>query len=222
MKLAVLFSGGKDSTLALAKALETDEVVCLVTLFSENAESYMFHTPNIHLARLQAERIGLPVVEQPTKGEKEEELKDLEIALLRARADYGAEGVVTGAIASVYQASRVQRVCDAVDMWCFNPLWQRDQQGVVDEVIASGFEVVISGVFAEPFDETWLGRRFDAKLSDELKSLAYKHLVSPSGEGGEIETTVLNAPFFSSPITIKKSSVNFKGHAGTLRIEEAQ
>jgi diphthine-ammonia ligase len=68
MKLGVLFSGGKDSTLALHKAAEKEQITCLITLQSKNPESYMFHTPNIDLAGFQAEALGLPLVAEVTAG----------------------------------------------------------------------------------------------------------------------------------------------------------
>ncbi|MEM4243462.1 MAG: TIGR00289 family protein, partial [Candidatus Bathyarchaeia archaeon] len=76
MRLGVLFSGGKDSALALHKAAESAEIVCLITLVSENKESFMFHTPNIAITALQAEALGLPLIRKVTKGEPEKELKD--------------------------------------------------------------------------------------------------------------------------------------------------
>ena len=88
-----MFSGGKDSTLALHKALEKEEVACLITLFSENEESYMFHTPNVSLTRLQAEALDLPLVEWVTKGEKEVELADLEAAIAQAIKEYKLEAL---------------------------------------------------------------------------------------------------------------------------------
>jgi len=90
MKLGVLFSGGKDSTFACWKAMQQEEVVCLITVISGNPESYMFHTPNIRLAALQAEAAGLPLVEVETAGEKEEELLDL------ARASSSPPGSSSG------------------------------------------------------------------------------------------------------------------------------
>jgi len=60
MRLGVLFSGGKDSAFACWKAMQKEEVVCLITIVSRNPESYMFHTPNIRFAALQARSAGLP------------------------------------------------------------------------------------------------------------------------------------------------------------------
>src|SRR4030043_1186663 len=111
MRIGVLFSGGKDSTLALHKATEKEEVVCLITLVSRNKESFMFHTPNIDITALQAEAIGLPLIRKVTEGKPEEELKDLEEAIAQAGNDFQVEGVVSGAVESVYQSEGIQRVC---------------------------------------------------------------------------------------------------------------
>jgi len=111
VNLGVLFSGGKDSVFACFRAMEKNRVVCLITLVSDNIDSYMFHTPNIHWTILQAQAMGIPLLSWPTKGQKEEELQDLKAAIADAKMRYGIEGVVTGAIESVYQAARVQRIC---------------------------------------------------------------------------------------------------------------
>ncbi|MCX6711040.1 MAG: TIGR00289 family protein, partial [Candidatus Woesearchaeota archaeon] len=55
MKLGVLFSGGKDSCYAMHIAAEKNEISCLISIFSKNTESYMFHTANIELVNRQAE-----------------------------------------------------------------------------------------------------------------------------------------------------------------------
>ena len=109
MKCGVLFSGGKDSAYAAFLAIKDGyEVSCLISIFSENPESYMFHTPSITKVKKQAEVMKIPLIVQRTKGEKENELVDLENAIKKAIEKYGIEIIVTGAIASVYQTSRVQ------------------------------------------------------------------------------------------------------------------
>lgn len=221
MKLGVLFSGGKDSTFACWKAMQQEEVVCLITVISGNPESYMFHTPNIRLAALQAEAAGLPLVEVETAGEKEEELLDLARALLAAREQFGIEGVVTGAILSVYQAARVQRACRELDLWCFNPLWNVDQEAYMAELIDAGFRVIIAGVFSSPFDESWLGREIDRRALDELREIVRRHRITLTGEGGEFETFVIDAPFFSRRIAIEEASRVYRNYNGVLRIERA-
>jgi len=207
MKLAVLFSGGKDSTLALLKAMEKEEVACLITIISENKESYMFHTPNIWLTKLQAEAMGLPLIQRFTEGKKEEELEDLKQAIKQAQRKFGIKGLVTGAVESTYQASRVQRTCFQLGLWCYNPLWKIDQENLLNELVKKGFKVIISGVFGYPLDKSWLGKEINPHLIRRLVALREEYGISPSGEGGEIETTVLDAPMFKKKINVTHSSI---------------
>lgn len=222
MRLGVLFSGGKDSTLALHLAAEKEEVVCLITILSKNKESFMFHTPNIDITALQAEALGLPQITKTTQGEKEKELSDLEDAIAEAARKFQMEGVVTGAVESVYQAERVQRICNKLGLWCFNPLWKQDQKDLLEYLLEKRFKVIISGVFAYPLDEKWLGKQIDTKLIDRLVGLQQKYSLSPAGEGGEIETTVLDAPLFKKKIEVLDYSVEFKGNSGVFIIKQAR
>ncbi len=222
MKLGVLFSGGKDSVFACRRAMEKNEITCLITLISENEDSYMFHTPNICRTDLQAEAIGLPLLCWPTRGEKEEELQDLEAAIEAAKVRYDIEGIVTGAIESVYQATRVQRICRSLDIWCFNPLWQINQVSYLRLLLSEGFKVIISGIFAYPLDASWLGAELTEERIEELVRLQKKYQINPSGEGGELETFVLDGPIFMKRIEILKASRSYDNYRGRLVIEEIQ
>ncbi|NOX71442.1 MAG: TIGR00289 family protein [Candidatus Micrarchaeota archaeon] len=221
MKLGVLFSGGKDSAYALYKAMQKEEVACLISIVSENKESYMFHTPNIDLTKLQAEAIGLPLIQKKTIGIKEDELSDLKEAIAEAVERFGIEGVVTGAVESVYQATRIQRICSELGLRCFNPLWQKDQLELLKEIVALDFDVIISGVFAYPLNKDWLDQKIDDVVVGHLKRLMERYQISPTGEGGEIETTVLDAPFFKKRIAVKDYEKHFDGMSGTLEIKKA-
>ncbi len=221
MKVGVLFSGGKDSSYALFRAMAKEEVACLISVMSENKESYMFHTPNIELVKLQSEAAEMPLVYKKTKGVKEEELSDLREAIINAKERYGIEGIVTGAVESVYQASRIQKICSELGIRCFNPLWKRDQREILHDIISLGFEVIITGVFAGHMGEEWLGRRIDEETAKELFLLEEKYGISPTGEGGEIETTVLDAPFFRKKIAIEKTEKHFDSMSGIMRIKKA-
>ena len=218
----MLFSGGKDSTFACYRAMEKSTVACLITLISENVDSYMFHTPNIRRTGLQAEAMGIPQLSWPTQGKKEEELEDLEAAIAAAREKYGIEGIVTGAIESVYQAARVQRICRELDLWCFNPLWQTNQVDYLRLLISERFKIIISGVFAYPFDESWVGATLAEELIQKLEQLQKRYKINPSGEGGELETFVLDGPLFKKRIEILKSSITYDNYRGHYLIDDAR
>jgi len=203
MKLGVLFSGGKDSCYASYLASKDNKISCLISIQSENKESYMFHTPSIKRVEEQAKAMALPIIIQKTKGKKEEELKDLEKAIKKAIKDYNVEGVVTGAIQSVYQASRIQKICNKLKIECFNPLWQLDEEEYLTELIKNNFEVILIGVFAYPLDESWLGKKIDKKFIKEIKELNKKYEIHVAGEGGEFESFVLNCPLFKKSLKVK-------------------
>jgi diphthine-ammonia ligase len=222
MKLAALFSGGKDSAFAIYKVRKEHEVACLISMLSENPHSYMFHTPNISLVRLQAEALGLPLVQAGTKGEKEKELKDLKRAISMAKQEFGLEGVVTGAVASRYQHERIGKICGELGLECMNPLWKKDELSLLHEILRSGFKVIISGVFAYPLGKDWLGREMDKGMIRELAKLQEKFKISPSGEGGEIETTVLDCPLFKKRLKILEAEKVWKEDSGIYMVKKAE
>ncbi len=214
MRLGVLFSGGKDSTYAawLAKKMGYS-IECLIAIYSDNKESYMFHTPGIELVEEQAFLMNIPLVRQETKGLKEEELKDLESAIKKAIKKHAIDGIVTGAVASVYQASRIQNICNRLHIECFNPLWQKNQIELLEELIKNKFEAILSGVFAYPFDAKWVGRKIDSKFIEKIKELQTKYKINPAGEGGEFESLVVSCPLFKKKLDVKISDVRGEGNA---------
>jgi ABC transporter with metal-binding/Fe-S-binding domain ATP-binding protein len=204
MKLGVLFSGGKDSVYAAYLAKQVgNELVCLISIDSKNLNSFMFHTPSIKGVVKQAEVLGIPLILRKSEGEKEYELEDLEAAIVEAVNKYDIEGVVTGAVGSVYQSTRIQKICNKLGIECFNPLWQKNQFELLDDLIREKFEVVVSGVFAYPLDKRFLGRKIDGKFVEEMRELNKKYKINPAGEGGEFESFVLNCPLFSKPLFVK-------------------
>ena len=223
MRLGALFSGGKDSTFALFKARsEGHEIACLISLVSENPESYMFHTPNIHLVEMQAECLEIPLILKETKGEKEKELIDLKNAILEAKKKYKIEGIVTGAVASNYQKERIQKICDELSLRCVNPLWGINPEQYWNEILNNEFKVIISGIAAEGLGKEWLGIEADKENFKKLKELSKKFHFSLAFEGGEAETTVLDCPLFQKKIEIIDSEIKFKDNSGVYLIKRAK
>ena len=221
MKLAVLFSGGKDSYLALQYASIDHEISCLLTLESEKEDSWMFHTPAIEWTKLQAKAMEIDHLISKTSGVKEEELDDLYFIIKSAISKYSIEGIVTGALASVYQSTRIQKICNDLGLWCFNPLWQMPQKQLLQELLSNKIESIITGVAAEPFDDTWLGRCIDLECVDALMSLESRYSINPAGEGGEIESFVLSAPLFHKSVRIIESKKHYSNFSGRLEIKDA-
>ena len=219
MRVAALVTGGKDSALALYRALKLGyEVKVLVTMIPQREDSWMFHFPNINLADLFAEAVEIPLVKAETVGIKETELKDLKNLL----ATLDVDGVVSGAISSRYQKIRIDKVCQELNLESIAPLWQENSMQLLKEIINLNFDVIIVGVYAYGFDHSWLGRKINSTTLKNLVELNDKYQISLVGEGGEYETLVLDAPFFKKKIQVLQTERIWENHSGYLLVKEAK
>jgi len=222
MKVGVLFSGGKDSTFAAYIAKQKGyDLQCLITLVPDSLESYLFHFPNIFWTALQAQAIGLPIIKRQVTGIGEVESKDLEKSIMISKRDYQIEGIISGGIASNYQKTRFDKVCDRIGLKHFAPIWLIEPELYMKKIIESGFHTMIVGVAAEGLDQNWLGRIIDINMIHELKELNRKKGVHIAFEGGEAETFVIDCPLFKKKIEIQNSVKHWFRDHGYLEIRNA-
>jgi len=212
MKVAVLFSGGKDSTLAAFCCLYSGWDVVLVSMHS-GEESMMFHHPNVEYCALLAKAMDLPHIEVKTTNN--DELADLKAALAKLNVD----AVATGAIESEYQKQRIDAICEELGVRSFSPIWRKNKRLMLQE-LQKYFEIYVVALAADGLDEGMLGRRFDASFSAEMKRK------SPSAslvfEGGEGETFVANAPFFEKRVKVEAWEKEWSGTSGVAHIKGAK
>lgn len=217
LTFAALYSGGKDSTLAILKAQKEDiDVSCLVTVNPKKEDSYMFHKPNLHLVPKLAESMGIRPVMINSSGEKEKEIEDLKKGL----EGLDIQGLVLGAVASNYQRSRIERLSFDLSIDLFAPLWHINQDELLQELLTENLKTVIVSVSAEGLGKEWLGREIDQESIVELKELYEKYGINISGEGGEYETLVLRSPNYKHDFMITKSEKSWDGTRGKLDVKE--
>jgi len=219
LRVAVLFSGGKDSSYATWVVQHQGWDVNLVTVKPSSADSDMFHHPNVGWTRLQAQamELSLNVVEI----RDDDEMADLQIALAAMKARHGITGVVSGAIASDYQKSRIDNMCDAIGLKSYAPLWHKNPRLLVEDLKKAGFRIVLVAVAAAGLDESWLGQELGVQQWSRLEQLSKVHGIHLTGEGGEYESFVLDAPHFSKTIEIERSRNEWHGDRGRMIIERA-
>jgi predicted ATP pyrophosphatase (TIGR00289 family) len=165
--------------------------------------------------------MGIPQITEKTAGVKEEELVDLTRALRNAQAAYGIEGICTGALASVYQKSRVERICSSLGLECLSPLWGIDPETHLRRLLRDGFLVSVVSVSALGLTEDWLGRTLDNAAVEDLVLLAKKYRFHVGLEGGEGETFVLDCPVFSERVEIRSFRKHWNGDSGYYEITDA-
>jgi len=229
---ASLFSGGKDSSWALYRALEDGLNVTRLVTVHPGDDSYMYHVPATNLAALAAESIGIDLLEvdpgdlgaeaaTDSAAQGDAELEPLEAALCELAGEIDLVGVTAGAVESEFQTSRIEAMCERLGIDLYAPLWQRDPVTLAEEMLDAGFEILIVQVAAAGLDESWLGRRLDADALDELVALNERYGVHPLGEGGEFETLVTDGPHMDRPIELEYETV-WEGTRGHIRVTDAR
>jgi ABC transporter with metal-binding/Fe-S-binding domain ATP-binding protein len=212
MKVAVLFSGGKDSCLALHKAVEEGhEVKFLLTILPSNKDSFMFHKPIPDILSSQAEELGIELITRKSSGEKEKELSDLEFLFQEVHEK--VEGIVVGGIASSYQGNRINKICEKYSMEFLAPLWDYKPEQVWEELLKEKFNVILTKISCDGIGKEWIGKEIGEKEFKELKKISERHKFRIDFEGGEAESAVLWMPEFRKKINIKfriKSEGNYR------------
>ena len=216
-KVAVLFSGGKDSTRTIHWCQENGyDIKYLVTLIPEREDSYMYHVPNIGLVDKLAEAMGIPLVKKSSSGIKEKEVEDMKVVLQGLDVDT----VACGGIASNYQKTRIENVCKELKIDLLAPFWGVDPEKFMRDTIKLGFDVRFVGVYSMGLGKNWLGRKLDEQSLEEFIELNKKYGISLIGEGGEYESLCVNGPCFKKALQITNSEIIWdnKSNSGWMKV----
>ena len=224
MKLAALFSGGKDSTYAIYLAKKLGHSVdVLLTLHPNSSESHLLHYPNIKFTSLQSESMKIPqLIEKTTSDDSQNESKKLNSLVSLAKEKYSIEGIVHGGILSKYQKDNFSIVCEQNQLEVISPLWNKNSESYMKELLDEKFEYIISTVSSDGLNDSWLGKIVDENGLNDLKKLQKKFGFNLNFEGGEAETFVINCPLFEKSLLIQDSTTEWDGYRGRFEILEAK
>ena len=212
MRVAVLSSGGKDSAAAWWWAqCKGWDVVSLVTVDITGGDSWMFQIPGTHLVEHQAKVAGIPWINVATPGVQEEEIDDLQSALSTLDID----GIVSVALRSDYQKSRLERMAERLWIRSWTPLWHQDSLQHMRGLVEHGFEIMITSVSCEGLDESWIGSVLTTKSLDILEQRSKAFRFNVDGEGGEYETLVIAGPHLEGRLHVQ-GTVHWDGTRGTF------
>ncbi len=206
------WSGGKDSCLALHKAIKQGyEVRYLLTMMSENGGSRS-HGIADKLLFEQAEKLNMEMIQRRASWE------DYEKVFLNALGELKQKGVEHGVFGDIDTREHldwVKRVCDMEKMRCLEPLWKKKRMQVVKEFIDAGFRAIIVSCDGSKMGEKYLGREITMELAQELASIN----IDGAGENGEYHSFVYDGPIFSERIEFKTKSIRRNNGYLFLEIE---
>jgi ABC transporter with metal-binding/Fe-S-binding domain ATP-binding protein len=180
----------------------------------EGSDSWMFQIPGTSMVEEQAKLCNCDWLAVKTQGIQEEEISDLESAL----ATLDIDGIVSGAIRSDYQKTRLERMCERLGINSFTPLWHQSSESHMNGLVSNGFKVMITGISSEGLTEEWLGHVLTDESLLKLKSLASKYRFNVDGEGGEYETLVVAGPHMKGALDLQYK-IEWDGIRGHLIFE---
>jgi uncharacterized protein (TIGR00290 family) len=201
MKLISSWSGGKDSCLALFKAIQKGyEISILLNFISEEYKRCCFHGVSNELMNIQSEAIQIPIVQKSVPADMKEYETQFKLAVneLKKRK---IQGMVFGDIYLEEHKSWVDRVCNDIEITPIEPLWNLPAEKVVKEFIDIGFKAIVISAKADLFEEDFLGREINYDLISEIK----KKNICCCGENGEFHTFVYDGPIFKKKIIINET-----------------
>lgn len=224
MRLASLFSGGKDSTYAIHLVKKQGhEVKCLLSVFPKSDESHLLHHPNMSWTKLQSESMNIPQLSiTSTSDETDDELSLIENLLQNAKDQFQIDGLVHGGIKSKFQKDKFESVCLKLNLIVIAPLWDTEPEIYMNELIDSNFDFIMTTVSSDGLDDSWLGKTISKPDVHSLKHLSEKFGFNLNFEGGEAETFVINCPLFTNPIKINQAQKKWDGYRGRFEIVDAE
>ncbi len=224
MKLAALFSGGKDSTYSIYLAKnQGHDIKCLVSIFPKSDESHLLHHPNLKWTSLQSESMGIPQLIIDSQSEDaNEEIEIMKKILQQAKNEFEIEGIVHGGIKSQFQKDKFKNICTTLDLELISPLWDLNPLDYMNDLTSANFDYIIVSVSSDGLDDSWLGKKIEASDIINLQSLSKKFGFNLNFEGGEAETFVTNCPLFSDSIEILEGEKIWDGYRGRFEILDAR
>ena len=192
----VSWSGGKDSCLALFKALESGyKPSRLFTMFGME-EMSSSHRLKEKIIRAQAESIGIDCLIGRS------EFHEYEKVFVSNLIKFKEEGINYGIFGDIdldEHREWEERVCKSAGMEAVLPLWKKDRKDLVKEFIFLGFKAKIVLVNTSMLDTRFLGQDLTFSLIDEIEEGG----ADPCGENGEYHTLVYQGPIFKKPLDIE-------------------
>lgn len=200
-KAAVLFTGGKDSCLALYKAKKSGyDIKYLLCVLPASQDAYMFHKPDSRVLKAQAKALEIPMLTEKAEIGEKNELRALKKLLKKVKGK--VKHIITGGIASQYQSKNIEKICKKYGLEVKVPLWHLSGKQIWQHCLDNGFKIIICKIASEGLGEAWLGKIIDSSLLKQLESLSEKYKFDLSGEGGDFESLVIDMPLFREKIKL--------------------
>ncbi len=222
MDVAILYSGGKDSTLAIEYAIEKNwNIKYLISVKPNRTDCYLFHFATVELTKKMAEVLGIKhIYTTCTEADPQKEA----MIVKKIVEENPVDSVILGGIG--LQETQIKSIRDAlfplgIDVFASHAGY--DHTRLMTDMLRKGYEIIITEVAAEGLGNNWLGERLTLKNIDEFVKTAEKFGFHPGGEGGPYNTLVVDGPIFSKRLEILSFDKVMDGDfSGYVEVKESK
>jgi len=222
MRVAVMYSGGKDSSMALKYALDKGwDVEALISVKPKSTESFLYQYATVEWTRLSSEALGIPAIH--VKSEKigpKEEAEELESVFSKL----GVDKILVGGVG--LQATQIRewrRVAGRFGIELMVPYENLTSEELFEKTINSGFDIMLTDVASDGLGPEWLGRKLSRSSFEEFRQLSKEFGFDILGEGGYYNTFVVDGPIFKKKIKFvdAENVWDNKTSSGYLQVNKA-
>jgi len=223
MKVAVLFSGGKDSAMAVHYAMQQGwDIEALIAVKPKNTEAYLWHYSTVEWTILQAQAMSLPLILL-----KADEIgPNVEANVLeKVFSKLKIKTLLLGGVGlQKTQISSVKKIAEKHKIKVLIPYETYSSEQLLREEIQAGFDIRITNVAVDGLGPEWLGKKLDGNAALNMKMLAEKHGFNILGEGGHYDSFVVDGTMFKQKIEFldTKKVWDSKTSSGYLEVTNAE
>ena len=204
MRVCCLFSGGKDSSYSLHRMLLSGfEVPVLLTVRSEDPDSWLYQTPGIEISHLFSELTGVETEILDSPPDKDREREVLTDKLIDLKQRFQLDAICTGALLSDYQRMIFSHAAFDAGLISYTPIWRKEGIRYLSDLVGSNFKFILLSYSSAGFGPDDLGRIVDADMMNRFLQIADRWRSHPAFEGGEAETLVLSAPLYRKRLEVE-------------------
>src|SRR3989338_2459772 len=218
MDVAILYSGGKDSTFAIQHANDRGwNIKYLISVKPTRKDCFLFHFATVEQTKELAKMLDIPhfyvkcSVADPVK-EADIVRKVVESNQKKMKVDavvLGGTGLQETQLKSIQNALRPFNI----DVFASHAGEEHDL--VMGQMLDRGYEIIITQIASDGLKD-WLGKKITSDNFAQLKKDSIKYGFHIGFEGGYADTLVTNCPLFEKQMVVDEMSLffedNYCGH----------
>lgn len=213
IKAVFVWSGGKDSAMALYRILQNPsyQITYLLTTVNKQFNRVSMHGVRTTLLEQQAESLQLPLLQVQLP--ENPSMEEYTVLMTEAFTQLKKSGIRAAVFGDIFlqdlRAYREQQM-EQIGLKAVFPLWNQDTTLLINDFISLNFKAVLVCLNAKYFPETFAGREIDETFLADLPTG-----VDPCGENGEYHSFVYNGPIFKNPINFEIGETVFRNYGAT-------